>query len=436
MKIKYIFSIIFFLLVIKTNGQEIIKLEDAVLRTLSKNYAIQMTKNKGQVAENNATIGNAGLLPSVNANGSYDFTKNNTNLEFAGGIPPVDQKGAESTNLRGSIIASYTIFDGLATIYNYQKLKTLKNLAEVETKITAEAIIIQVVNTYLDLIKLKVGLDLSKENLSISKDRVKLAKENFQYGNTNRVDYLNAEVDYNNDSINLIQSQLDYEMALRELSYLMGDDKIREDFEIETSISLNDDINFADKRNAALSNNVQILESLMNISMSDYDLKTARSPYMPRLVAQGGYSISEQQSDVGILLSNKNAGINAGLTLSWNLFDGGKKNIMLSNAKIQLENNQIMLNEAKRNIDKGFSNAYSYYLKSKAKLAVEQKNIETAELNFERTNELFKMGKLNTTQFREAQLNLMRSKNGVINAMVDAKKAEYEILRVSGELLK
>jgi outer membrane protein len=419
-----------------SKGQEIVKLEDAVLRTLSKNYVIQMTKNVGQIADNNATIGNAGLLPTVNANGSYDFTKNNTNLEFAGGIPPVDQKGAESTTMRGSIIASYTIFDGLATIYNYQKLKTLKNLADVETKITAEAIIIQVVNTYLDLIKLKVGLDLSKENLSISKDRLNLAKENFQYGNTNRVDYLNAEVDYNNDSITYIQAQLDYEMALRELSYLMGDEKINENYEIEPNISLSDEINFTEKREAALNNNVQILESLMNISLSDYGLRTARSPYLPRLVAQGGYSISEQQSDVGILLSNKNAGINAGLTLSWNLFDGGKKNIMLSNAKIQLENNQIMLNEAKRNIDKSFSNAYSYYLKSKAKLAVEQKNIVTAELNFERTQELFKMGKLNTTQFREAQLNLLRSKNGVINAMVDAKKAEYEILRVSGELLK
>lgn len=435
-KIK-IFTILIILLSAKaTFSQEVISLEEAVLKTLSKNYSIQMTKNMAKAADNAATIGNAGFLPTVEATGGYDFTRNNTNLEFAGGIPPVDREGAQSTNLRAGVVASYTIFNGLATIYNYDRLKTQKNLADIETKITAEATVIQVVNTYLDLINLKEIVKINEENLALSKDRLRLAEENFKYGVSNRVDFLNAEVDFNNDSILLIESQLNYEIALRELSYLMGDETIRDNFEIVSEISLNDEVNFADKRQAALNNNVQILESLMSISLADTDLKAARSPYMPRLATQVGYNYNEQQSDVGILLSNKNRGINAGLTLQWNLFDGGKKNIMLKNAKLQLDNNQLMLQDAKRFIDKDFSNAYSFYLKNIAKLKVEEKNIKSAELNFERSNELYKLGKINSTQLREAQLNLLKSKSGLINAMVEAKKAEYEILRVAGDLLK
>ncbi|MFH1527207.1 MAG: hypothetical protein ABIJ40_15140 [Bacteroidota bacterium] len=60
---------------------------------------------------------------------------------------------------------------------------------------------------------------------------------------------------------------------------------------------------------------------------------------------------------------------------------------------------------------------------------------ETAELNFERTNELFNLGKVTLTQFREPQLNLIRSKNNITELKTAIKNLEIELLKLGGILL-
>ena len=82
------------------------------------------------VSANNATAGNTGLLPSVYANGSYDFQKNDTDLEIAmfnedgsQAVTPISVDGAETEVFAASINAEYTLFDGLG---GYHRLHLLE----------------------------------------------------------------------------------------------------------------------------------------------------------------------------------------------------------------------------------------------------------------------------------------------------------------------
>jgi outer membrane protein TolC len=65
----------------------------------------------------------------------------------------------------------------------------------------------------------------------------------------------------------------------------------------------------------------------------------------------------------------------------------------------------------------------------------EERNKETNKLNFQRTEELFNLGQLNGTQFREAQLNLVTSQANYSNARYLAKIAEIQLIRIAGLLL-
>ena len=79
-----------------------------------------------------------------------------------------------------------------------------------------------------------------------------------------------------------------------------------------------------------------------------------------------------------------------------------------------------------------FNNTYDQYLKRKEILDLSKINIETAEQNFRRSLDLYKLGKLTSVDFRESQTNLLRAKFSLNQARVQLKLSEVEILILSG----
>ena len=68
-------------------------------------------------------------------------------------------------------------------------------------------------------------------------------------------------------------------------------------------------------------------------------------------------------------------------------------------------------------------------------LDLESSSLEAAKLNFKRTQELYHLGQVTTTQFREAQLNLIRAKSSMSWAKYEAKLNEIILMKLSGRLL-
>lgn len=79
--------------------------------------------------------------------------------------------------------------------------------------------------------------------------------------------------------------------------------------------------------------------------------------------------------------------------------------------------------------------AYKDYLNALRKVRIEGINVETATQNFQLTEEKYKLGQVINTTFREAQYNLIVTKNNYNNSKFNAKLAELEIIKLSGLLL-
>ena len=66
---------------------------------------------------------------------------------------------------------------------------------------------------------------------------------------------------------------------------------------------------------------------------------------------------------------------------------------------------------------------------------LQEQNIKTSQNNFNRTQEKFKLGQVNSIEFRQAQLNLLNAELSRNRAKYLAKLAEFQLLQLSGELL-
>jgi outer membrane protein TolC len=434
MNIKGLISCFILLLLIKVEAQTILSTQEAVELALEHNYGIKIAKNSVEIAENNADILNTGYLPRVTGNAGATYNRENTEAEYSDGRTTT-LNGAESSRYNASVNLNYTLFDGLGRQYNYKRLKEEQQLSELDARETIENTILQLFTVYYNVAQLTENTSALQQTLNISKDRLTRAEYQFNYGQSTKLGVLNAQVDINNDSINVINANQQLKNSKRDLNVVLGN-ALSSGFEVDTLINFVLQLNKIDLLEKVKVNNVTLLQMEKNLLISEYSLKTWKSDYLPTLGLTGSYGWNKNNNNAASFLAVSTSNVlSAGLNLSWNLFDGGSTITRVKNAKIDLENQQLQKEQIVMDIERDFNNAWDDYQNKLTIYNVQQENILTAKNNFERTQEKYRLGQVTSIEFRQAQLNLLSAELSRNQAKYEAKLAELFVLQLSGELL-
>ncbi|WP_369997646.1 TolC family protein [Winogradskyella sp.] len=417
------------------SAQQILSTDEAVKLTLEHNYGIKIATNTVEIADNNQGVLNSGYLPTLTGNAGASIDVQNTEGQLANGDTRVAE-GAETRRYNASINLNYTLFDGLGRLYNYRRLKEQYQLSELEARETIETTMLQMFTIYYSIAQLSENTDALEQTLEISKERLTRAGYQFDYGQNTRLEVLNAEVDINNDSINLINIRQQLRNTKRDLNVVMGN-AYAEDFKVNTDLNFLLQLDKETLLEKMKANNVTLLQTQSNININQFDIKTSKAQFLPTvgLVGSYGWNESNNNSPLAFTLQNTSTGVSAGLNLTWNLFDGGSTITQVKNAKILLENQKLQQEQLILDIERNFNNAWDDYQNKLVIYRVQEENIKTSENNFERTQEKFKLGQVTSIEFRQAQLNLLNAELTRNQAKYDAKLAELTVLQISGELL-
>jgi outer membrane protein len=431
-----------FFLAIQINAQEILTKKEALEITLKNNFGIKIATNNLEVAKNNSNILNTGFLPTATLTSGADYRRNNQSLIFTdrntGDDAEISGSGIVSKTYNASLGVNYTIFDGLGRKYNYKQLQETYNLTELEARETIENTYLQLFTIYFQIARLSENKDNLQEALSISKNRLKRAEYQYDYGQSTKLEYLNAQVDVNNDSITYINATQQLSNAKRGLNVILGVDK-ETNYSVETQVAYNKLLNLADLEEKTIANNSLLKQNEKNIAISEFNIKVNQSNYFPTLGFNASYGFNRTENEnlinpFGAKLITSD-GLNTGLSLSWNLFDGGTTKTRLANAKIALDNQQILLDQQKSNIINNLKNTWENYNNQLFIIGAQDKNVSTAQNNFHRTEERYKLGQVTSIEFRQAQINFINAKTALNNAIFDAKLIELQLLQLSGDIL-
>lgn len=411
-----------------------LSLQQAVQKAVENNYSIKVARTNKQISRNNVNIGNAGLLPSLGLSSSGNFQQQDTRQEFEQPLGEQTINGAQSTNWDASLDLQYTLFDGLGNRYNYKQLKMEKNLTDAQARQTIEQTLLQVVQQYYQVARLRSELQIARQAVQLSQQRLERVKNEVAFGNKSRVDFLNARVDLDSDSTALMNAQTKYRNNRRGLNVLLGRTP-SEPLAIEGRVSF--------KRNLEKANLLeQAIEENSKLEAADYQVKNARlqkkianANYFPELNLTGSYSYSESVQDAGFLKERQSNGVSTGIQLNMPLFSGFRNKIQAENARMRLQNSKNQRKEAELNVRRDVNNAYETYKQNLRNVRMESRNVENAKLNLQRTRESYKVGQATATQLREAQVNFTRAQSRMTNARYDAKLAEIELYQLAGLLL-
>jgi len=426
---------VFFVSILQS--QNILTQEEAIKFTLENNYDILVSKNDLNVAKNNANIYNSGYLPTASVNGGANYSNTNAENETQDGeIIAIDNAVSKSYN--ASVGINYIIFNGFNRKNTYKKLKESYGLTELQARQVIENTLLKLYTNYFEVARLTENNNNQKQTLEISKQRLQRANYSFEYGQNTKLDVLNAEVDVNNDSINVLNSSRLLVNAKRDLNVTMGRDVLITLFDVDTQVDYKLDLSLEQLLNDSEKNNASILQTEKNINITNYNLAIDKSGWMPNVSANANYSWNKTINDDPIgfsMASQQNDGINAGLSLGWNLFDGGKTKTRVQNSKIQIESQEIYKQQQLQQLKRDVNNAWETYQNALFILRVQESNVQTNERNFERTKEQYKLGQISSIDFRQAQNNLLNANLSWSQSKYDVKNAEYQLLYLAGILL-
>lgn len=433
-----LYRLAFFVLLcpIAAQAQQMLTLEEAIQQGITKQYSIQISRQRERIAENENSLGNAGFLPTISGTASKNYTVSGLDQSFFGGLrPPLVQSGVRSNSSNAGLAMAWTLYDGQGMFVLRDRFKELQNLGAKQTESNIENLIALISTTYYDIIRQNLRVNNFKKGLEISNDRLKLAKDRYEVGQGSKVDYYSAQVDYNEDKALLIAQEQSYTNTKIGFNTLLVND-YKADFQIITMIDLMPKLALNELKTSALSQNPALISAILAKKINDLDTKNLQSQQKPQIDLLAGYNLNSVANGAGFGVEKGSSNVlNYGLRATFNIFDGYNQKRRIQNAKINAEIASLQIEDLKNNLLSTLERTYITYENALNLIQLETENYAIAKQNIDIAFDRFKVGIATSYELREVQRNAVAAETRLIEAKFAAKSAEIELIRLSGNLM-
>ncbi len=407
-----------------------------IYQGLENNLDILIKKEEQNISENNATYGNAGGLPSLSLDGGAVGDHGNVYQKTQS-----NEKSSEINNMGQTLDAglnlSWTIFEGFKINASHKRLKELRTLGELNTRLTVENVVANIAQVYYAIIREEIRMKNLASSLELSRERLQIIKQRYDLGDASLLEYQQANVDFNNDQTAVLKQQeaifasqlrLNQLLALDTLSTPVIINHQEMDFlEIGTQAQLIGDMQLY---------NTTLLAAESDIFIKEQDYRIIESRLYPSLSLNSRFAYRSNWMNDPILKQQQNLDLNYGLHLSMNIFDGLKTKTARENAELSIKISELNKKSISQSLETQLLTLWMRYNNNKELLEMERSNLEVAQSLFQTSMNRYTLGELSGIELREAQNNLLIAEENLSIAEFETKLCEISLLLLSGKILE
>lgn len=438
-----ILTLFIFLFIQYAQAQEIYDLNRCITTGLEQNYSVKVARNQEEIAGNNYTRGNAGFLPTVTTTNRFGGNVTTTTQNMNDGSQRVSS-GVYNTTGSAALTLNMTLFNGFSVQTTYQKLNELKQMGELNTQMSMENLVAQIVAEYYQYIQQLNYFNNMEYAVSLSRERVRIDEERYLLGASSKLELLQSIVYLNADSSRFArQNEAILESAVR-LKKLMALENLEQNIVLKDScIVFNPDLIYSELLDLTLDFNTSLQIAKKNQIISELDYKIIASRSYPYLSFSSGYNYTYRGygtgtiSDYGTLTINNQQSntVNYGLTLGMDLFDGYNRRREKENAQVEIQNRLIRFQEVEQDIKAELLTVFYAYQNNLRLVKMEEQNLSVARENLEIAMERYRLGALSGLELREVQKSLLDAEERLISVKYQTKLAEISLLQISGKIM-
>ncbi len=437
MKTRFLLlSLIAFMLPHGLSAQQTLSLQQCIAIGLEQNFSIRIARNNQQISDNNYSLGNAGYLPSLDLRGQQSGTLNNTDQNLtAGGQNSLRNIHNTTSNLGVSL--GWMLFDGFRVQASYERLDALREMGELSTRMSIENLVARIAAEYYNFIQQQRLLENLRYAVDLSRERARIDEERFLIGSGSKLQLLQAQVFLNADSSRLSRQYEVVRAARIRLNELMATDDLQmELFVQDTVITLGPILIYESLYRATMLDNTSLKIATKSHEISEHDQRIITSQRYPYVMASTAYGLTYNTYQSGNFNSQINRGMNYGLTVGVNLFDGLNQRRRMGNAIIELENRKLQYEDVEKGVLADLLTIYNNYINNLRLLEMEEQNLMVAYETVDIAMDRYKLGALSGIELREAQKSLLDAEERLLSIQYQTKLGEVSLLQMAGRILE
>lgn len=352
----------------------------------------------------NTEAANAEWLPTLNFATTHGFTN------YA-------KEGSNSYTGTYGLNASWNVWDGGRRTSNIDLNKVQNRIDSYSVEAVRNNLETTILKYYLNILYNREAVTIAENALELSKAQLDRATELMNVGKLSRVDYSQFESQYLSDNSSLVTARGQLQSSLTDLKQMLQL-SLDTRFELDDFIPSDDIINveslpdMLQVYDTALNWLPEIINGQLKSQLQDYNIKIARSGYMPTISLNAGIGTGTNSSDPskwGEQMGNK-LNEQVSVTLSVPIIDQKSASTKTRLAQIdklnaELDYRQLQIDLSKT-IESLFVDANNYI----AQYNSGKMQVQSAALTEELTTEKFNLGLVNTVELLTAHTNLLSAR--------------------------
>jgi outer membrane protein len=413
-------------------------LVDAVEIALRRNPLTRATSANRQLADAELSEAHSRRLPSLVTTGS--FTRSNNPVFVFGSLLEQGRFGATNfeidslnhpdaiNNFRSSLTLRFPVFDQRETQTHIATARIQQQQADQQTSLVEQQIRFEVVKSYYGLLLSRAKLKVAEEAVRTAEADVKRARDLVETGIVVQSDLLAARVQLAQFRQQQIQMTGELATTLAALNVALGlpvDTPQRPLAElIDRRFSI-DAVQVLSSQ--ALQNRPDYQRAVLSSQATTAQLHGARGEWLPRIDAFVTAGRSSEH------FTNGSADYAAGATVSFNLFDAGRKSRIarasaarsIANAEEEQLANQIRFEVVR---------AYQQYVSARERLEVVAEVSAQASETLRIVQDRYHAGITTITELLHAEIALVQARSDLLAARYDQYLSYANILLATGQL--
>ncbi len=407
--------------------------EQAVAIALEHNHGIRLAKLDARTSELLNNAGNAGMLPTLDANGFYTIDNSSTKQTFfSGEVREADN--ADSRVLDGALALNWTVFDGLAMFAAKDRLEALEVIGKTELRQQMESTVYDVLTSYHLAVQLNSAVRVQQEGLRTSRERLTIVETGERIGASSGLQVVQARLDLSADSSAVLDLRQQQAIAHNRLNTLLGR-AVDTPVEVADAIAPAEALDLATIQRDARAGNSTLQQARQQQLLADISVKELRGALFPRIDVFGNYGYTKSTSAVGFLQSNRSLGPDYGVRVSVPLFRGLQANRAVEVAKITREQANIGTEQAQLQLEQQVLDGWATYTTAQQRVALEQANLGGIRTQVDVALESYRLGMITAVELRDVQQGLIDAENRLLMAQYEAKAAELTLKWLAGKLV-
>ena len=412
-------------------GQKVLTLNEALSIALHRNTALQKSINNIKSSESNLKAAWGSLLPTVSAQGGYGWNRSiqpgtSGRTYTIGGFsitqPPTPASTTDSYNYSIGANASWTLFDGLATITGVSQSKKDLESARLQLQNLKQNTVFQTINYYYAVIDNQQLVKVKEDNVAWNKRNVETVSERNKLGAVTLDDGYSAQVQEGNAELDLIQTKNQLENSKSQLLYYLGLD-VLQNYSFSDSLTSHEEnilslditseySNIESMVKEALANRADYKSAILDYESAQNGITIAQGGYFPRLTSSFGYNSYVNQLS-GL---NKSRSYSIGLNLNIPIFEGFSIDNRVELAEVNAMNKKVDLDDLTRNIKQNLQQTYLNAQAAKLSLDVNKRNVQAANENLKIAQEKYALGSGTLLDVLIANSNYTTARTNLINS--------------------